>query len=606
MRYSGVENWLDLPVSFAFYWWHQPVGSKRNPSQNARSARRRATSGRCHRLARGGHYILGFPAYPDRDIRAGLTARGILVLQYVPDSALMVSVPRGASLEGLNLTFAVAMEAGDKIDPGLAASSTNAYLVIFHADIAPARTRESRAASGFDVIDHPSLLPNQLVAIGSFDRLRGLAANDEVQYIMPASADLIAGAPLVACPGGITEAGPIGEYVLVGRGWSKDASGVAALQYFVQNVTEKAEANSAHAGDRAGASRVDQIRKYHADAHRAAPTRFARSRSASRAGRTAMSMHSMAPAKSWRTHSTPPRRTANRPPATCTWMPMRTGRSAAALISSRWCCMKWDTPSALGHSTQPGAVMYPYYRMATGLAADDIAGIQDLYGAPAAPSQAPPTPAGPPLQPPTTPAGPPATPTGPTAPTEPPLQPPTTPALPPTTPSEPAGPTQPPLLPPTDARPAAEPRPFSRRLRRRFSLPAHAASYSPQPRPPRPVPPRPVPPPRPPSPRPRLRSRQTPRPRRKTPRRHPCGSPAREQPSFRHPSATISMSGTASDAVGVASVKWTTSAGTTGTASGTTAWSVNIPLLVGTNVISIRAFDAAGNSSWRAVTVVRR
>jgi hypothetical protein len=31
-----------------------------------------------------------------------------------------------------------------------------------------------------------------------------------------------------------------------------------------------------------------------------------------------------------------------------------------------------------------------------------------------------------------------------------------------------------------------------------------------------------------------------------------------------------------------------------------------VPLLVGSNVITVRAYDAAGNSSWRAITVVRR
>jgi hypothetical protein len=29
-----------------------------------------------------------------------------------------------------------------------------------------------------------------------------------------------------------------------------------------------------------------------------------------------------------------------------------------------------------------------------------------------------------------------------------------------------------------------------------------------------------------------------------------------------------------------------------------------VPLLTGTNVVTVRAYDAAGNSSWRAVTVV--
>jgi hypothetical protein len=57
--------------------------------------------------------------------------------------------------------------------------------------------------------------------------------------------------------------------------------------------------------------------------------------------------------------------------------------------------------------------------------------------------------------------------------------------------------------------------------------------------------------------------------------------------------------------VAVSSVEWTTSTGAAGTATGTTSWSAAIPLLVGNNTVTIRAYDAAGNSSWRAVTVVR-
>jgi hypothetical protein len=71
-------------------------------------------------------------------------------------------------------------------------------------------------------------------------------------------------------------------------------------------------------------------------------------------------------------------------------------------------------------------------------------------------------------------------------------------------------------------------------------------------------------------------------------------------------SASIAINGTANDNVGVAAVKWTNSTGYSGTASGTTKWSATVPLLVGNNAITIRAYDAAGNSSWRALTVVRR
>jgi hypothetical protein len=70
-------------------------------------------------------------------------------------------------------------------------------------------------------------------------------------------------------------------------------------------------------------------------------------------------------------------------------------------------------------------------------------------------------------------------------------------------------------------------------------------------------------------------------------------------------SNTIAFSGAANDNVGVTTVKWTTSTGGSGTASGTTQWSAAIPLLMGTNVVTVRAYDAAGNSGWRAVTVVR-
>jgi len=71
-------------------------------------------------------------------------------------------------------------------------------------------------------------------------------------------------------------------------------------------------------------------------------------------------------------------------------------------------------------------------------------------------------------------------------------------------------------------------------------------------------------------------------------------------------SASIIISGTASDKVGVTAVKWSNSYGDGGAVSGTANWSVTVPLLTGNNAITIRAFDAAGNSGWRAITVVRR
>jgi len=70
--------------------------------------------------------------------------------------------------------------------------------------------------------------------------------------------------------------------------------------------------------------------------------------------------------------------------------------------------------------------------------------------------------------------------------------------------------------------------------------------------------------------------------------------------------AALTFIGTASDASGVARVTWSTNTGSSGTATGTTQWSATIPLLVGSNSVTIRATDTNGNASWRTVVVTRR
>ena len=74
--------------------------------------------------------------------------------------------------------------------------------------------------------------------------------------------------------------------------------------------------------------------------------------------------------------------------------------------------------------------------------------------------------------------------------------------------------------------------------------------------------------------------------------------------SYTATSSTVTLSGTASDAVGVTQVTWANSAGGSGTASGTTNWSAaNVALSSGSNVITITARDAAGNASTKTLTV---
>jgi hypothetical protein len=69
---------------------------------------------------------------------------------------------------------------------------------------------------------------------------------------------------------------------------------------------------------------------------------------------------------------------------------------------------------------------------------------------------------------------------------------------------------------------------------------------------------------------------------------------------------TISLAGTASGGTGVTRVTWQSCDGAAGTANGTGHWQASaIPLLEGSNTILVHAYDATGATGWTAVIVVR-
>jgi Matrixin len=452
-------------------------------------------------LPRNAHYILHFNEYPGAGLREELARRGVRVLEYVPENGLMVSSRAVVSLAGLPLAGAGSLEALDKISPLLAEQVTGAVLAVFHSDVEVSREREIPRSLGFDIIENPGLLPNQLVLAGPLDRVPELAKLDEVAYVLPASADLAAGNPVAGCAGALSEAGPIGEYVLVGKGWPKDASGNVVVNYFIRSLTEKIDpsiaraeieralkewtryANVTIAAGQQGASRTIDIlfgRGPHGDLY---PFD----------GPGGSLAHTFYPA--------PPN---PEPVAGDMHLDADEAWQVGASVDLFSVALhEAGHALGLGHSDRPGTVMYPYYRQASGLSDDDIEAIRALYGDAV--------------------ASPPAT------------------GITPVQPSSGSGTVQPPVTTPTGD-----------------TLPPSIA----------------------------------------------IKTPAITIVSTN--SASISMSGTASDNVGVTSVKWSTSAGDSGIASGTLNWSATVPLLTGTTVITVRAFDSAGNSGWRSLSVVRR
>jgi hypothetical protein len=452
-------------------------------------------------MSGGGYLLVQFAQHPGVDTRAELERRGFRILGYVPDAALMVHAPEGADWRNLGVRWAGPLEASDKLSPALAAEMSGAYLVSFHRGMAGRAARSIAAQHGFQVLEVEGVLPWHLLVTGNHLALPALAGHGEVAYIAPAGPVMFSGRRVFGCAGAITEPAPVADYVLADSGWPKDEQGRVALQYVFASMTRKLDSNVARSqveralgewsrytnltftpGAQAGAARTIEIlfaSGAHGDgypftsistlAHTFYP-------SPPNAEPLAGDMH-LNDAETWGVGNS------------IDLFSVALHEAGHAL--------------GLGHSDQPSAVMYPYYKLSGGLASDDIAAIQKLYGVAGTATGTPP--ATPPVIPPT---------------------------IPPVVKPDPPGPTRDTTAP---------------------TLAILSPAYS----------------------------------------------------IVSTSAASLAMGGTASDNVAVTAVKWTSSTGGSGTAVGTVTWSASVPLLKGTTTITVRAYDAAGNSGWRSVTVVR-
>ena len=171
------------------------------------------------------HLILQFREAPQASQKEELLRRGVIILGAVPESGLMVSIPDEVSVEDLNLQWAGALPPTDKISPllpiaALLQEASTHFLVEFHADVDAGEASAMVLEHNVELVEHPDLLANERLVKGPLARVMRLAEWDEVAYIFPASEDLIEGRHVVACAGGQTEDGLIGQYIAkVGEGW---------------------------------------------------------------------------------------------------------------------------------------------------------------------------------------------------------------------------------------------------------------------------------------------------------------------------------------------------------------------------------------------------
>jgi hypothetical protein len=319
-----------------------------------------------------------------------LDSCGAHVVQYVPDLGYILSVSRGLTPEKTGLKRLVRFRPQVKISSALKQEGgvlSQGYLVAeFFPDVDPEITRQVAEASGFEVLAHPDLLPNHLLLRGPAEAIEGLAQWDEVAYLFPASTDLEAGEHVEACPGAITDLGPVGQYVAtVGDGWDGKGKGSAELGYFFQQLTQKLPADQVRSeilravGEWARVASLSFQPAASFDSPRTLNMLFASGSHGDAYpfdGPGHVLAHTYYPA--------PPNPESIAGDlhfdADEAWV-AGTDITVNSVDLFSVALHELGHALGLGHSDNPGAVMYPYYRRVTALTQEDINAILGLYAA---------------------------------------------------------------------------------------------------------------------------------------------------------------------------------------------------------------------------------
>lgn len=541
-----------------------------------------------------------------------LARRGATVTDYVPDSGLVVSADQATSFDGLDLAQVAFLHPGDKISPLLADSPAPpgdaapvsawppaALIVEFHRDVDANDARALIRDNGLEIREHLGLLPNHLLVEGTAADAARLADWDEVAYVFPASGELLGGLPVLACGGPMTLYGPVGQAVeRVGEGWDGPGQGAAQLGYFLGTLASRLPRLEAQV----------EILRALAEWSKAVRVTFAPVAGAA-APRTVAILFAAG------SHGDPFPFDGRGRVLAHTFYPAPTNPEPIAGDMHFDDDENWGIGQdidlftvtlheaghalGLGHSDRPGTVMYPYYRRASALTADDIAAIRELYATASA-------------DPPEKTPEPPSEPADPTPPPSPPPQP--KPAVPPVlTITSPApgpayvSPQAAIVLSGTAVHPDGIARVSWSSSRGGAGAAAGTRVWMAGPVPLQPgtnvitIT--------------ALSIGGTQASRSLSVSYSPRADTVAPSLTLLSPAVTtvltydaaITIRGAATDNVGVVAVTWTDSLGVTGVARGTTLWiAADIPLRQGINVLTLRARDAAGNVGWRSLTVTRK
>jgi hypothetical protein len=332
-----------------------------------------------------GHLLVQFAGGPSANDLRELQRRGALVVGSAPDGGITISADRPISLAGLAVEWSGPLLAEDKISPLLSQGGANggpaAVVIEFHPDVHMRRALQLLRSANVQILRHPDLLPNHVLANATLPALTQIAAFDEVAYIFPASNDLIQGNHVMACSGAEMTAGTVGQYVLVGNGWSGAGAGVVQLEYVFAQMSAKLPVAGAQS----------EIVRAFQEWAKNANVQFVLG-----AGATGNQTVSVMFAEGLHGDNYPFE--PGSPVLAHTFFPSPTDPEPLAGDMHLNEDQDWHIGTdidlytvalheaghalGLGHTDDPNTIMYPYYRLGAGLSSGDIAGVQALYGSP--------------------------------------------------------------------------------------------------------------------------------------------------------------------------------------------------------------------------------
>lgn len=334
------------------------------------------------------HLVLDFAAPPNAETARILNARGLRVVAYLPLTGVIVGVDGTPDLAGLDLAGYDALQPADKLSPELGAGPVDGdrarnrrafYIVEFHADVPWEDRRALVIEAGLEIRDHRDLVGDHMLVRGRREQVATLAEWDEVGYVFPASGELATGLPLIGCLGGATEAGQVGQLTQrVGEGWDGPGLGVTNLTYTLQTLTKKLPSELVQ----------QELQRAMAEWSSVVRVSFQKGTVAPGAKNINILFGS-------RDHGDPYAFDGAGRVLAHTFYPAPPNPEPIAGDLHFDDDENWNIGSdidlysvalhelghalGLGHSDVPNAVMYPYYRRATNLTAEDIGAIRLLY-----------------------------------------------------------------------------------------------------------------------------------------------------------------------------------------------------------------------------------